>query len=60
MASQWDPSNFKSLHMSEILGYPRQIPPWYVKWIPKFTGDDEVKAEEHEQLLGLFSTPSYQ
>jgi hypothetical protein len=47
MASQWDPGNFKPLDMSEILGYPRQMPPRYEKWLPKFTGSDEDNVEDH-------------
>ena len=34
MASQWDPRNFKPLDMSEILGYPRQMPLRYENYPP--------------------------
>ena len=47
MASQWDSGNFKSLDMSKIPGYPRQMPPRYEKWFPRFTGSDEVRADNH-------------
>ena len=47
MASQWDPGNFKPLDMSKILGYPRQMPPRYEKWLPRFTGNDGVIAEDY-------------
>jgi hypothetical protein len=47
MASQWDPSNFKPLDMSKILGYPRQMPPRYEKWLPRFTGSNEENVEDH-------------
>jgi hypothetical protein len=33
--------------MSAIPGYPRQMPPKYEKWLPKFTGTDAISAEEH-------------
>jgi hypothetical protein len=33
--------------MSEISGYPRQMPPRYEKWLPKFTGSDEENVEDH-------------
>jgi hypothetical protein len=54
MASQWDPCNLKPLDMSEILGYPWKIPPRYVKWLPKFIGDDEVRAEDHMRNFWAF------
>jgi hypothetical protein len=47
MDSQWDPCNSKPLDMNEISRYPRQMPPRYVKWIPKFTGSDEENVEDH-------------
>jgi hypothetical protein len=47
MTSQWDPRNFKPLDMSEILGYPRQMPPKYEKWLPRFTGSDGERANYH-------------
>jgi hypothetical protein len=33
--------------MSKIPGYPRQMPPRYKKWLPRFTGNDGVIAEDH-------------
>jgi hypothetical protein len=54
MASQWDPSNFKPLDMSEILGYPRQMPLRYEKWLPRFTGNDVVRAEDHMNNFWAF------
>jgi hypothetical protein len=47
MDSQWDPGNFKPLDMSKICGYPRQMPPRYKNWIPRFTGNDGVRVEDH-------------
>jgi hypothetical protein len=41
------PGNFKPLDMSEILGYPRQMPLRYEKWLPRFTGSDEENVEDH-------------
>jgi hypothetical protein len=47
MASQWDPRNFKLLYMSEISGYPLEMPQRYENWIPRFIGNDGVRAEDH-------------
>jgi hypothetical protein len=54
MASQWDPSNFKPLEMSKILGYPRRMPSRYEKWLPRFTGSDEENAEDHMSKFWAF------
>jgi hypothetical protein len=54
MASQWDPRNFKPLDMSKILGYPRQMPPRYEKWLPRFTGSDGVRADNHMDNFWAF------
>jgi hypothetical protein len=45
--SQWDSGNFKPLDMSKISGYPRQIPPRYEKWLPRFTGSDGERVDYH-------------
>jgi hypothetical protein len=47
MTSQWDLGNFKPLDMSEIPGYPRQMPPKYEKWLPRFTGRDGERSDYH-------------
>jgi hypothetical protein len=47
MTSQWDLGNFKPLDMSEIPGYPRQMPPKYEKWLLKFTGRDGESYDYH-------------
>jgi hypothetical protein len=47
VASQWDLGNFKPLYMSEILGYPQQMHPRYENWLPRFTTNDGVRAEDH-------------
>jgi hypothetical protein len=44
---QWSSTMFKPLDMSAIPGYPRQMPPKYEKWLPKFTGTDATSVEEH-------------
>jgi hypothetical protein len=54
MASQWDPGNFKPLDMSEISGYPRQMPPRYENWLPRFTGNDGVRVEDHMDNFWAF------
>jgi hypothetical protein len=54
MTSQWDSRNFKPLDMSKISGYPRQMPPRYEKWLPKFTGSDQEKAEDHMNNFWVF------
>jgi hypothetical protein len=40
--------------MSAIPGYPRQMPPKYEKWLPKFTGIDAISAEEHMSNFWAF------
>jgi hypothetical protein len=47
MTSQWDPGNYKLLDMSKILGYPRQMPPKYERWLPRFTGSDGERDDHH-------------
>jgi hypothetical protein len=37
---QWVSNIFKPLDMSAIPGYPRQMPPKFEKWLPKFSGND--------------------
>jgi hypothetical protein len=54
MASQWDPRNFKPFDMSKILGYPRQMPPRYEKWLPRFIGNDGVIVEDHMDHFWAF------
>jgi hypothetical protein len=40
--------------MSAIPGYPRQMPPKYEKWLPKFTGTDAISVEEHMSNFWVF------
>jgi hypothetical protein len=40
--------------MSAILGYPKQMPPKYEKWFPKFTGTDAISDEEHMRKFWAF------
>jgi hypothetical protein len=40
--------------MSAILGYPRQMPPKYEKWLPKFTGTDAINVKEHMSNFWAF------
>jgi hypothetical protein len=55
MAAQWDPGNFKPLDMNEIPGYPRQMPPRYENWLPRFIGNDGVIVEDHmDNFLAFF------
>jgi hypothetical protein len=54
MTSQWDPRNFKPLDMSKIPGYPRQMPPKYEKWLPRFTGSDGERANNHMDNFWAF------
>ena len=44
---QWSSKIFKPLDMKNIPRYPRKMPPRYEKWLPKFTGNDVVNAEDH-------------
>jgi hypothetical protein len=54
MACQWDSGNFKPLDMSEISGYPRQMPSRYENWLPRFTGNDGVRDEDHMDNFWAF------
>jgi hypothetical protein len=40
--------------MLAIPGYPRQMPPKYEKWLPKFIGTDEISVEEHMNNFWVF------
>jgi hypothetical protein len=40
--------------MTNIPGYLRKIPPRYEKWLPKFTGNDKVSAEDHMRNFWAF------
>jgi hypothetical protein len=51
---QWSSTLFKPLDMSAIPGYPRQMPPKYEKWLPKFTDTDATSAEEHMSNFWAF------
>jgi hypothetical protein len=51
---QWSSTLFKPLDMSPIPGYPRQMPPKYEKWLPKFTGTDATSAKEHMSNFWAF------
>jgi hypothetical protein len=51
---QWSSTLFKPLDMSAIPGYPRQMPPNYEKWFPKFTNTDAISAEEHMSNFWAF------
>ena len=47
MNSQWDPRKYNPLDMSNILGYPQQIPFEYINFLPRFTGGDRERADYH-------------
>jgi hypothetical protein len=51
---QWSSKLFKPLDMTNIPGYPRQMPARYEKWLPKFTGNDVVSVEDHMSNLWAF------
>jgi hypothetical protein len=51
---QWSSTLFKPLDMLAIPGYPRQMPPKYEKWLPKFTGTNATSAEEHMSSFWAF------
>ena len=40
--------------MTAIPGYPRQMPPKYEKWLPKFTINDVISAEDHMRNFWAF------
>jgi hypothetical protein len=54
MASQWDPRNYKPLDMSNILGYPQQMPFEYINFLPGFSGGDRERADYHMRNLWNF------
>jgi hypothetical protein len=54
MTSQWDPGNFKPLDMSKIPEYAREMPPKYKKWLPRFTGSDGERADNHMSNFWAF------
>jgi hypothetical protein len=43
--------------MTNIPGYPGQIPSRYEKWLPKFTGNNVVSIEDHTRDLWAFFQP---
>jgi hypothetical protein len=51
---QWSSKLFKLLDMTNIPGYPRQMPPRYDTWFPKFTSNDVVSVEDHMSNLWAF------
>jgi hypothetical protein len=51
---QWSSKLFKPLDMTTIPGYPRQMPPKYEKWFPKFTGNDVINIEDHMSNFWAF------
>jgi hypothetical protein len=51
---QWSSKLFKPLDMKNIPGYPRQMPPRYEKWFPKFIGNDVVSVEDHMSNFWAF------
>jgi hypothetical protein len=51
---QWSSTLFRPLDMSAILGYPRQMPPKYEKWLPKFIGTDAISVEDHMSNFWAF------
>jgi hypothetical protein len=54
MTSQWDRGKYKPLNMSKISGYPRQMPPKYEKWLPRFTGRDGERPNYHMSNFWAF------
>jgi hypothetical protein len=51
---QWSSNLFKLLDMIAILGYPRQMPPKYEKWLPRFTRNDVVSVEDQMRNFWAF------
>jgi hypothetical protein len=54
MTSQWDLGNYKPLDMSKILGFRKQMPPKYEKWLPRFTGSDGERPDYHMSNFWAF------
>jgi hypothetical protein len=51
---KWASKLFKPLDMIAILEYPRQMPPKYEKWLPKFPGNEVTIAEKHMNNFWAF------
>jgi hypothetical protein len=54
MTSQWDPGNYKPLDMSNISGYPEQMPFEYKIFFPRFTSGDRERADYHMRKFWNF------
>ena len=54
MTSQWDPGSYIPLDMSEIPGYPREMPPRYESFLPRFHGTDEDCPKSHMRRFWKF------
>ena len=54
MTSQWDLGNYKPLDMSKILGYPREMPPFYKNWLVRFIGIIGESLDYHMRKFWAF------
>jgi hypothetical protein len=54
MTSQWDPGSYRPLDMSEIPGYPREMPPRYEHFLPRFAGIDDECPKSHMRRFWKF------
>lgn len=53
MARPWFVNFYKSLDMTNDPRYPHNLPKEFHKWLPKFTMNNVVTAEEHLDAFGV-------
>jgi hypothetical protein len=54
MTSQWDPGSYRPLDMSGIPGYPREMPPRYEDFLPRFAGVETECPKSHMRRFWKF------
>jgi hypothetical protein len=55
MPPSWANHLYKPLNFQNIAGQPHEMPKDIAKWLPKFSENNVVTAEEHiDQLIGAF------
>jgi hypothetical protein len=52
MARPWERDLYKPLNMTNIQGYPNQMPTNVNKWLPKFPGNNVITVEDHIYVMG--------
>jgi hypothetical protein len=52
MAHSWEKYLYNPLNMVSIIGYPNTMPKEINKWLPKFSGNNVITAEQHLHAIG--------